>query len=139
MGNYELIDHTADLGIRLKAKDLPSLFVDAALAMFDVIAHKKEARKPLKSMKWDIHLKEESLDELFIAWLRELLSLSDCQDVIFTGFAIEQLAETELKASATASKKSHFHIIREIKAVTYHELKVVKKVHAFFAEVIFDV
>jgi len=139
MGEYELIDHTADIGIKLKAKDLSSLFVNSAAAMFDVIAPKKKTRKPFKGKNFEIHLKEESLDELFIAWLRELLSLSDCEDVIFTKFAVEHLAETELKAMVTGLKRSHFHIIREIKAVTYHDLKVGRAGAMFKAEVIFDV
>jgi len=138
MGEYELIDHTADIGIKLKAKDLSSLFVNSAAAMFDVIA-KKKTKKFLKGKNFEIHLKEESLDELFMAWLRELLSLADCEDVIFTKFAVEHLAETEIKALVTGLKRSHFHIIREIKAVTYHDLKIGRVDGIFRAEVIFDV
>jgi len=139
MGEYELIDHTADIGIKLKARDLSSLFVNSAAAMFDVIAPKKKTRKPFQGKNFIIHLEEDSLDELFMAWLRELLSLADCEDVIFTEFIITQLTETELKANVTGSQRSHFHVIREIKAVTYHDLKVGQTGGMFKAEVIFDV
>jgi len=38
MKDYEVIEHTADIGIRVKAKDPAGLFKNAAAAMFDIIA-----------------------------------------------------------------------------------------------------
>ncbi|MBL8196589.1 MAG: archease, partial [Blastocatellia bacterium] len=31
---YEIFEHTADLGLRVKAKDINTLFAEAALGMF---------------------------------------------------------------------------------------------------------
>jgi len=109
--------------------------------MFDVIAQQKKIPKhiSIKGKKIDIHLKEESLDELFRSWLGELLSLSDCEDVIFSEFFITQLTEKELKGTSVGLSRKSFHILREIKAVTYHDLKVGQSGKIFKAEVIFDV
>ena len=37
MKDYELIEHTADVGIRISGNDLKELFIKAAQAMFDII------------------------------------------------------------------------------------------------------
>ena len=41
MKNYELIEHTADVGIRVRGKGLNELFQNAAVAMFEIIAEEK--------------------------------------------------------------------------------------------------
>jgi SHS2 domain-containing protein len=69
--NYELIEHTADIGIKIKGKDLRELFINAALAMFDIIAERKNSQGKRREIK--IKQKAEDLGELFINWLNELL------------------------------------------------------------------
>ncbi len=71
--DYEIIEHTADIGIRVKAKGLKELFSKTALSMFDIIAQ-PSAQSPV-SKEIEIKLKADDLDELFVTWLNELLSL----------------------------------------------------------------
>ena len=42
MGHKETFDHTADLGLRIRASDLGDLFETAAEGLFDVIVANKE-------------------------------------------------------------------------------------------------
>ncbi len=139
MGAYELIDHTADIGFRLKADGLKRLFAGSATAMFAIIAERKRSAGLSQSKKFIFDFKESSLEELYIAWLRELISLSDCENVIFKRFQIDKIDQGQLQAKALGYPRRHFHIIREIKAVTYHDLKVEKQGKFYKAEVIFDV
>ncbi|GAG16189.1 unnamed protein product, partial [marine sediment metagenome] len=44
MKRYEVIDHTADIGIKTYGKDLKELFVNAAYGMFDILADLKNVR-----------------------------------------------------------------------------------------------
>jgi SHS2 domain-containing protein len=85
--NYELIEHTADIGIRVKGGDLKELFKNSALAMFDIIAEKKtENRSPCllagesQVKRLVIGQKADNLEELLVNWLNELLSLSSAKD-----------------------------------------------------------
>ena len=139
MVDYKLIDHTADIGIIVSAKDLKSLFVKSAEAMFDVIALKKRTSRRLRKKEIKITLKAKNTEELLVYWLSELLSLSDCEDVFFTEFDMAKLKDTALEAKASGLSRSHFIGKREVKAVTYHELKIKKKGSRYQAEVIFDV
>lgn len=138
MKNYELIEHTADVGIRVKSRDLDGLFKEAAIAMFEIIAQKKSKIKNQK-LKVRIIQKAIDLEELFVNWLNELLSLSSAREIIFTDFKIGKLTETDLEADVFAEVVAHFNVNSEIKAATRHGLKIEKTGFGWQAEVIFDV
>lgn len=149
MQTYELIEHTADIGIRLKAKSLEELFKRAALAMFDIIAEKKPSVTSNQSLeKIIIKQKADSLDELFVNWLNELLSLSATKEIIFSDFRIIKLTEKSIEAVALGKDTADYKVNVEIKAATYHELKIEKcdsdkpakvSVAGWQVQVIFDV
>jgi SHS2 domain-containing protein len=135
--NYELIEHTADIGIRVKAKDLPGLFKNAAGAMFEIIAEKNRESKKQKKIK--LKQQADNLEELFINWLNELLSLSAVKKIIFTDYQIHQLEKNSLEAILIGQEMKDFKINTEVKAATYHQLKIEKTDSGWQAEVIFDV
>ncbi|MDI6606278.1 MAG: archease [Candidatus Omnitrophota bacterium] len=138
MKNYEFIEHTADIGIRVKGDDLKALFTNAALAMFEIIAEKKTpAKTTLKSIK--IKQQAENPEGLFINWLNELLSLSAARSLIFSDFKINILDNKNLEAVANGEEISNFRVNTEIKAATYHQLKLKEEGGRWIAEVIFDV
>ena len=138
MKNYELIEHTADVGIRVKGADLQELFVNAALAMFDIIAERKTPEtKALE--KITVAQKADDLEELFLNWLNELLSLSATRELIFSDFTFSSLDNNNLHAILCGSSIANYRINTEIKAATYHELKIEKTPSGWQAEVIFDV
>jgi len=136
---YEVIEHTADIGIRVKAKNNQELFEKSALAMFDIIAERRKTKSRSIAKKISIVQKASSIDELFINWLNELLSLSAVKELIFTSFKINKLDEFSLNAVAFGEDRGNFRSNVEIKAATYHELKVEKNESGWLAEVIFDV
>jgi SHS2 domain-containing protein len=121
--NYEFIEHTADIGIRVKAKDLRSLFRNSALAMFDIIAGITDYRvRSTERIK--ISLQGDDEKELFVNWLNELLSLSSAKGLVFCDFQITKLSENNLEAVASGASASGYKIDKEIKAATYHQLKI---------------
>ncbi len=139
MISYQLIDHTADIGIKVKGRDLKSLFVNAAKAMFDVMVERGKGVRAVGLKKMKIEVEGDSLEELFIRWLNELLSLSDWKDIIFTKFIISKFNSMALTAAAQGLPGKFFESRREIKAVTYHDLKIIKEKAGYSAQVIFDV
>ena len=139
--NYELIEHTADIGIKVKGRGLKELFKNTALSMFDIMAEKKFLPKVarLKEKKIKIEQKAENLEELFVNWLNELLSLSQTKELIFNDFKIRRLKENELEAEVFGDNIKDYKVNTEIKAATYHELKIEKDKSGWKASVIFDV
>ncbi len=138
---HEIIEHTADIGLRIFGKDLKRLFRSAARGMFSLIARKYVAAKQDKRIVFNIVLSAKTREELLVSWLSELLTLSDIRNIIFTRVQFEKLTATKLKARAEAEKmdKKSYKLKTEIKAVTYHQLKLKKKDGCWQAEVFFDV
>ena len=136
--NYELLEHTADIGIRVKASDLAGLFKSAGLAITDISAEKLKTQYPEKH-KIVIDQKAENVEELFVNWLNELLSASAAEGLIFEDIRINQINDNFIDAIAVGSDIRNYKVNTEIKAATYHQLKVQKTDLLWQAEVIFDV
>lgn len=138
MKRYELIDHTADIGLRAYGKDIKELFTNAAIGCFAILADLKNVRA---NERLAIKLEAPNLEELFLSWLSELLYQHNAKKIIFKEFAIDTLTENLLTAVVRGERldlKRH-QLKTEIKAVTYHQLKVQKVKEHWQAEVIFDV
>jgi len=138
MKNYEVLEHTADIGIRVKSSSLDGLFKSAGLAITELSAKKQKNQFPEKH-KFVITQKANNVEELFVNWLNELLSLSSAEALIFEDIKINQINEQFVDAIATGTDSRNYKTNIEIKAATYHQLKVQKVNSHWQAEVIFDV
>ncbi|MDD5347479.1 MAG: archease [Candidatus Omnitrophica bacterium] len=137
MKYYEILDHTADLRILVRAKDLKGLFINAARAMFEIMATR--AKDVADKKKVTVTVTAANVEELFVAWLNELLYLSATSNVVFTDFTVEALGETSLRAVAAAGPSKNFTLLKDIKAATYHALSITQAAGEWQAQVIFDV
>ena len=90
MKRYEIIDHTADIGIKAYGKGLKDLFINAAWGMFTILADLKnvQARESL-----EIKLEAPNVEELFLSWLSELLYQYNSKSIILKKFLIEKLTK----------------------------------------------
>lgn len=138
MADYELIEHTADICVRVKGKDLRDLFKNAGLALFQISTEKISARYR-KQYKLSIASRADNLDELFINWLNELLSLSSAKGLIFDDFKIDKISRNDIKAVALGGDIRNYKVNTEVKAATYHDLRIEESRDGWQAEVIFDV
>ena len=140
MKNYELIEHTADIGVRVKGGDLKELFKNTALTMFDIMAEKKRnTQYSIRNTRYIVQQKADDLEELFINWLNELLSLSAIKEKIFCDFRFKKLDEQNLETEVFGCDIKDYKVNVEIKAATYHQLKLEESKSGWQAEVIFDV
>jgi SHS2 domain-containing protein len=135
---YELIDHTADLGIHVFGSDPGELFTTAALAMFDQIIDVKVLNG---DDKHPIRVTGADWADLMVNWLRELLYLWTVRELLVITVDISSISESKLSADvATRVFDAALHPIKnEIKAVTYHQIKVVQSATGWEAQVIFDI
>ena len=137
--SYDVIDHTADIGIRVAAEDLEELFIRAAEAMFDVMVDSKP--NLTANINVPIEVSAERPDELFVKWLQELLYIFDTRHLVLSSFYIDDISGTAVSGTAKGMKfdKLRHEVKRQIKAVTYHKLTLEKKEDAWHATVIFDI
>jgi len=131
---YEEVEHTADAAIRVYGRDLPELFANAAHGMFELLADMEELQP---TSEREISLVAPDLETLLVDWLGELLYLREAHGEVYKEFEIATLSPTELRAVAKGGKG--FVRRMDIKAVTYHGLKIERGEEGYVATVVFDV
>ena len=141
MKEFEILEHTADIGIAAYGKTKREVFINAAKGMFEIIAGEN---KTLKENFCDkIKLEADNLEGLLFAWLNELLYISETKLVILNKFEIKDLSNDKIEAEVGGAKINppSVKIEKEIKAVTYHRLEIIKdeKNGLWRAQVIFDI
>ncbi|HEY2827076.1 MAG TPA: archease, partial [Pirellulales bacterium] len=70
---YEVFEHTADIGLRVRSSTLEELFCDAARALFSLIVGNVDAVRPTKKVRLVVSGKPGGVDYLLFDWLNELL------------------------------------------------------------------
>ncbi|MFC1590489.1 archease [Candidatus Omnitrophota bacterium] len=138
MKRYEQIEHTADIGVKVYGKDLKGLFGNAAFAMFDILAD-LEGLKGSITLSFD--LKADSPEELLQSWLDELLYNFYTKWIIFSEFKIERVSRDHIKAKAMGRHigDNKNRLKTEIKAITYHDMKIQKTKSGYETTIIFDI
>jgi SHS2 domain-containing protein len=135
---YELFEHTADLGLRAKAPDLNALFEEAAKALTSAIVEDPAAIG--HETEVTIDLAGTDREYLLFDWLKELLYRFDAEHMVFSRFEAEVRDDGLTgKAWGEPLDPARHVLSHEVKAITYHELKVEKTADGWLAEVIVDI
>lgn len=136
MKRYQLIEHTADVGLIAYGKTLAEAFGNAAYGMFSIIAELRRVRE-IESRR--LELSEKDWDGLLFEWLNRLIYFFDVEMLLFKRFDIKVFDGCELKAICYGEKYDPYrHQLKTgVKSATYHMLKVDREKNR--VQVIFDV
>ena len=134
---FEILDHTADIGLIVYGKNLRTLFENAGEGFFHLITDLKKVEDRVERR---IELEGEALERLMVDWLTELLYLHDVEHLLLKEFRVESAGEDGLKAVVKGEPfQEGIHAIKtEIKAVTYHQIEVREEEKGWRARIIFD-
>lgn len=138
MQAYEYLEHTADMGLLVRGEDLSELLRNAAQGLFETMAVVDTVDETESTQ---IHLTAESVEELFVAWLDELIFRHETEEMFFKRADIHRCSETEMFATVYGESTNFdkHAVYTEIKSVTYHQLEVHQKADGSWrAQVIFD-
>jgi SHS2 domain-containing protein len=138
MKRYEFFDHTADIGIHIFGRCREELFENAGYALFDIIT---DISKVAEKERHTVILHRDCFDELLVEWLGRLLFLHVTDLLLFRGFHIIKLDEQNLSAEVRGEHfNDYIHSLKaEVKAVTYHNLKIWKENELWEATVVLDI
>ena len=137
MLEFEVIDHTADLGIVARGESVDEVFVNAARGMFSLIV---DLDTVAELTNQEIIVEAPDQEELLVTWLTELLYLFDAENLVFSRFEIIDLGNEYLRAIAYGEEfdPARHNIKSHIKAATYHMLRLQRQ-DGFRAQIILDV
>src|SRR5262249_4894276 len=135
---YETFDHTADLGLRVRSADLDTLFAEAAEALFSVIVEDLGTVAPRRPVK--VELPGDDREYLLFDWLKALLYHFDAEHLLFSRFEV-RVRDDGLTATAHGEPldRTRHELNHEVKAITYHGLRVEPTADGWLAEVIVDI
>jgi len=135
MKKFEILEHRADLKIRVFGKTKEELFENAMVGMLKSAKYEKEA----KNQKSKIKIKIKSIDfpSLLVDFLSEVLYLVETKKLVFEKVEFKKLTENEIEATLIGRPLKRMGV--HIKAVTYHDLKILQKEEGFEAEILFDI
>lgn len=137
MYGFQILDHTADVGIRATGHDLAEAFANAARGMFSIITdldaiHRRESRR--------VTVTATDLEALLVNWLNELLYRFEVEGLLFVDFTVDSMNHRQLVATCTGEQVDpRRHPMKTgVKAATYHNLEVSHD-HPCHIQVILDI
>ena len=135
---FEVIEHTADIGIAVYGANLKQIFSNAALGLLSLITEIDDIGDGLQR---DLDLSAYDEDNLLVEWLNELIYIFDVEHIVFKRFEIDTLTANHLKVRCFGEKIdfSRHSLKHEVKAATYHMLNISRDSSGYKAQVIFDI
>jgi len=135
---FEILEHTADVGIRAFGRTLPELYENAARGMLEVLLDPASVRPAEEEM---VAVAGADAVDLLIAWLHEILLRADAGKRVFSRVRVVEVTEWQLTATLNgeALDRSRHDLRAEIKGVPYYGARVEKTAEGWMAEVYFDI
>ncbi len=135
---YRTIEHSADIGIEVEACSLEELFAGAATGMLSLIV---DPATVAPEAPRDVTLDAGDLEELMFKWLNELLYLLGAEGLLPSRIQVHRVEELRIEASVWGepAEAGRHQALEEIKAATYHDMRVEHREDGWFARIIFDV
>lgn len=138
---YQILEHTADKGVRAWGETLEELFENAARGMYRLVID-PEGKHPNVTVPIRVEV-VDPLDrsDLLVRWLRELIYLTDLEKLVFTAFRVHSITETTVEGEAIGLVVEDNAQLdgAPVKAVTYHLLRVEPTATGWQAEFYVDV
>jgi len=132
---FEEVEHTADKALRIFGTNLTELFLSGAAGLTHLMA--AEISEISTEIEKSIELEAIDAESLLVEWLSELAYWAESEMLVFKKFRIKKATATHLQAKLFGGKTSMLE--KHIKAVTYHNLKIIKTSQGLEATVVFDV
>ena len=127
------LEHTADQALRIWSDTLEGLFIHAALGMNSIAGLSiQEGERQWRSI--DVHGMDD--ESLLVQFLSELLFLEEQENCGFDVFDIT-IEQNNLKGKIGCAEVDEKK--REVKAITYHDMEIIRTAEGYEVIIVFDV
>ncbi|MBC8351818.1 MAG: archease [Planctomycetes bacterium] len=135
---FETFEHTADLGLRVRAMSLENLLEEAGRGLFSMMVTNLQEIRGLQERTYRVD--GTAVDYLLFDWLNELLYTFESEHLLLADFKVELDSEGLQATARGESMNLDRHLMEhEVKAITYHGLRVEEHTDGWFAELIVDI
>jgi SHS2 domain-containing protein len=135
---FEILEHPSDLGIEAHGSSMQEVFRNAAHGLVSVVAGASEIEPRQERM---VVLRALDRENLMVRWLTEILYLYDAEKFLTADVKFETLTDTLLKATLLGEPYdvSKHELKLDVKAITYHQLKIEDHDGDWIARVFVDI
>ena len=119
---FELLEHTADVGIRARGATLEEAFEQATLGLAEVQGALAPGPDPGEAVA--VRVSAADPGGLLVDWLNEVLWLTETRRAGMAGVRVERVGDGTASGSVVLSSGGPAPDGTFVKAVTYHRLRV---------------
>jgi SHS2 domain-containing protein len=138
MKQWWTFEHTADMGLEARADTLRELFEALGEGLAEVICPREQVAA---GQTRRLELAAEDLEALAVDFLSAVLNVIQAQRFMVCGVSVAQASQGSVKAELSGEPfdPAGHEILREVKAITYHQLKIAPEGDHWTGRVILDV
>ena len=147
---FEILEHTADIGLKAYGSTIEALFVNAAVGLQSLALPQKDREdevtsEPDAGQAQTLRASGGNYEDLLVGWLSEILYFIDAEGWSFAAFRIIRIAgeagELTIEGRGIGSRRDPLSRSRAVpvKAVTYHQIAVRQTADGWEAVVYFDI
>lgn len=139
MARFEILEHTADVGIRAQAVDLPGVFEAATLGLLDIVGTWAPGSEETEHV--DVDIEAADVGALLVDWLGEVVYVGDSRDAVVTSLEMKDVTRTSAtgRLGIAPRDEAAYEGGTQVKAITYHRLAVEQTDDGWSATVYVDV
>jgi SHS2 domain-containing protein len=133
---YEILEHTADIGVRARGRSLEELFENAAWGMAEVLGARAQDER---GRAITVHVEGADREALLVAWLDEVMFRLEHSGGRLSNLHVRAVREGVVDADVILVEDGSPPDGTELKAATYHQLAIRQTDEGYEATVYFDV
>jgi SHS2 domain-containing protein len=136
VGGFEILEHTADVGIRARGPTLEACFEQATWGLADIAG----IARPGPGEPVEIELAAGDVEALLVDWLSEALYLHEVRDAVIAAVCVDEVTSESARGRLSLVPRADVPTEgTQVKAITYHKLSVRPTNDGFVADVYVDV
>ena len=132
-GVYRWVEHTAELGLEIRADSEAAVFHEALAALRELVADEPPGGEPVSR---NVHVEAADRAALLAEWLSELVFLAETERLVPLAAESLELGERQLYAVVRGARGEPRPLV---KAVTYHGLRLEREGAGWRASLVLDV
>ena len=136
---YEILEHTADIGLRAWGETREALFEHCALGLAEVLDRQIAAGAADAVNRVPVELEASDVEALLVEWMNEVLFALENDEACLAAVRVQNVRERHLTAEVDVGLCSSVPEATELKAATYHQLSIRRGDTDWEATVYFDV
>ena len=136
--HVEALDHTADVGLVVRADAPDVAFAAVAEAMVDIMVNREQVEE---AESWQVEVEADGWEDLLVTWLEEVLYRFEMDGLVPHSCHVDAISPTHLLATLCGEHldRDKHEMGVQIKAVTYHQLRAEETGEGFEIRVILDI